>query len=473
MKLKHLIPLQRGDTFLSLYSSPDAVFCLTSPLTSRSVREKKDQAGVPVSGKSICLIRTRSATLAADWMWDLWRELGNSLPEELDVAVDGTDLQLRFCVPEKVEGIPGEGYKALTSQKVVDTALGVLDDAAQWSALMKVAREQRTQFELAWRRGCVLDWVCYDRDIEGRERDWAVLSGYPMRCVSVAHLSTLMYTSLTGRGAEQASDPRHTLEVRPALHYPTTVLLPSGQRVVEPPAVEGYLTRIKPRGGRERVYLHTHDFHLCVSKAGNAQPPLPPFHPTADNPGAIAAGPFLYGSAFGRPDAHRTKKSGLLCRLFSHRKRQPSDKREQHSQHGDGKKHPEQQSQSSEDSDAIIGLFLEQERQRMHDQIAGSRGYTDLRDIRQIRRCGDDNQDDQGQARDAETSTPLERLETSSSQPLREQRDDSGQGHGNDSSLHKQESRSLRMFEIEMNTGRRFRLEVRVPNHSWQCLPNS
>jgi hypothetical protein len=139
-----------------------------------------------VPGTFICLIRARSGSVATDWIWDIWRELGNSLPEQLDVAVDRTDLRLRFRVPEQAEGVHGEGYKALTSKEIVGTAVEVIGQVAQWSALADATRKNRTQFELTWRRDNVLDWVCYDKDIEGEKRDWAVMSGYALRRVRIS-----------------------------------------------------------------------------------------------------------------------------------------------------------------------------------------------------------------------------------------------------------------------------------------------
>jgi hypothetical protein len=43
----------------------------------------------------------------------------------------------------------------------------------------------------------------------------------------------------------------------------------------EPPAIEGYLDRIKQQG-RHRVYLVTHDGNLFSLLPGDANPPLPP-----------------------------------------------------------------------------------------------------------------------------------------------------------------------------------------------------
>jgi hypothetical protein len=224
------------------------------------------------------------------------------------------------------------------------------------------------------------------------------------------------------------------------------------------------VTRIKPKGGNERVYIHSHDFHLFVSKAANAHPPSPPFQPSVDNIGAIASGPFLYGKAFdhreGPPRPPSTKKPSLFQRLFRKQQR-PTDKRAHDPV-------VERTNRSDEDPDAIIERFPGEERLRVYEQIAGSRGYTDLRDIKEVRRCHD--QED-STAPNPDTQDPLD---GSSSRHLRqswrshgERNDDEEELEGDrdgkpKSASEKRQLRLRRTIELELKTGRRIRLEVRL-----------
>jgi hypothetical protein len=60
-------------------------------------------------------------------------------------------------------------------------------------------------------------------------------------------------------------------------HFPTTVHLPSGKYLHEPPAIEGYLDRIKPNSQtKQAVYLVTHDGNIFSLHPAHAHPPSPP-----------------------------------------------------------------------------------------------------------------------------------------------------------------------------------------------------
>lgn len=67
------------------------------------------------------------------------------------------------------------------------------------------------------------------------------------------------------------------LELRLAEHYPTHTYLKNGDRVDEPPGVEGYLKRIRPMSlMKHPTYLSTHDGNLFVLPIDRAHPPTPP-----------------------------------------------------------------------------------------------------------------------------------------------------------------------------------------------------
>lgn len=67
------------------------------------------------------------------------------------------------------------------------------------------------------------------------------------------------------------------LEIRVAQHAPTHTRLKNGRRFDEPPAIEGYLYRIKPNSQtRQPLYLTTHNGNLFILNSHAAFPPMPP-----------------------------------------------------------------------------------------------------------------------------------------------------------------------------------------------------
>jgi hypothetical protein len=67
------------------------------------------------------------------------------------------------------------------------------------------------------------------------------------------------------------------LEIRLAEHYPMHIHLKNGSRLHEPPAIEGYLDRIKPNTQtKQSTYLATHDGNLFMLRPNRAHPPSPP-----------------------------------------------------------------------------------------------------------------------------------------------------------------------------------------------------
>lgn len=59
------------------------------------------------------------------------------------------------------------------------------------------------------------------------------------------------------------------LEIRPARHVTTKVILSDGTRLSEPPAIEGYLYRIKPNTTtRAQIYISTHDGNIFTMSSG-------------------------------------------------------------------------------------------------------------------------------------------------------------------------------------------------------------
>ncbi|SPO24017.1 uncharacterized protein UTRI_03442_B [Ustilago trichophora] len=283
LKLRTTIPLSRGSTLVSLYSPIDRIFALTyQPWKSMSSHHKR---GIHLrrQGTDIALFDCRARSAAADWIWELWRELGGLIPESLEVHVPSFGLKVKIPIPESMpleratpsapaSGIQlsgekdglfalssigqsmdvGEGFKLINRNNIIAMTWKLFDSVEQWRELMAIAQKRGLRLELAWRRGTELDWVINERTVEDEPRHWAVLCGALLR------------------------DYKHPsiLELRAAAHYPTSVLIRPGQYLQEPPAVEGFLWRVKPvSGALTRLYFTTYDGHLYVCRTTRAFPP--------------------------------------------------------------------------------------------------------------------------------------------------------------------------------------------------------
>lgn len=70
------------------------------------------------------------------------------------------------------------------------------------------------------------------------------------------------------------------MELRIHRHRPNRVHLKDGTRLDEPPAVEGYLQRIRPNTQlKQSLYLVTHDGWMFATTPARAYPPTPPGAP--------------------------------------------------------------------------------------------------------------------------------------------------------------------------------------------------
>lgn len=278
LKLRTTIPLSTGTTFLSLYSPIDRVFCLTyQPWKSLSFHKAR---GIHLrrQGTDIVLFDCRARSSAADWMWELFRELGGLIPDSLEVHVPSFGLKIKLPVPETMpveradpSNTPGsekggqlaltsigksmdggEGFKLINRNNIIAMTWKLFCSIPQWHDLMALSRDRGLRLELAWRRGNELDWVINERTVESEPRHWAVLCGALLK------------------------DYKHPaiLELRAAAHYPTTVQSAPGQYMQEPPAIEGFLWRLKPvSGALTRLYFTTYDGHLYVCRISRAFPP--------------------------------------------------------------------------------------------------------------------------------------------------------------------------------------------------------
>ncbi|GAA6058879.1 hypothetical protein JCM10212_002823 [Sporobolomyces blumeae] len=321
-KLRAVIPLQPRKTHLSIYSSVDLVFCLThrpvstsilsavssrkstngdEPADDKSLRSphhskstKRAYTHLRTSGTNVFLFRARTTPTAKEWIWYLYRELGGQVPRSLEISVPTLGAKIRMAIPldlpepedEEIgarvteDDRAGEGYRLLKPRAVVEACVEQLGKVGEWKDLVEEAKRVGATFRLAWRRDGVLDWV--EEGDDAAETDYAVIGGIATR--------------------QESIDP--ILELRVAVHYPTSVTQPrstptASVKLFEPPAVEGFVKRIKKNGQNERIYLTSHLGAVFRCSPSRAHPPeLPvPVASTPHNPAALALNPLVFGLA--------------------------------------------------------------------------------------------------------------------------------------------------------------------------------
>lgn len=188
-------------------------------------------------GTHVFIIKFAERSRAMDWYWELWRELDGELPNRMDVSVPAFTTTIRMALPKEDE----VGSRATCQAFNIENSLQIARDGIKGAIdLDRLLRQRDIQLELAWKStNGRLEWLCWDKTVQGRKRDWAVLAG----------LAKL-----------QSERTPRTLQLRAASHRTKAYRLEDGTVMDEPPGVEGYLTR--HTGGsspKEQVYASTHD----------------------------------------------------------------------------------------------------------------------------------------------------------------------------------------------------------------------
>ncbi|KAG6877753.1 hypothetical protein C0993_004256 [Termitomyces sp. T159_Od127] len=180
------------------------------------------------------------------------RQLGHTLPATLHVRNPRVNSSVKIDIPlEDTEQL----YKIFTRENILALCKNSFSSVPDWKDLIERELQQGKTLELVWRQGTDLDWVWLDKDIYGQERRWTVLCGLALK---------------------QSFRPP-VLEIRMADHHPTHFNLKNGTRLYEPPAIEGYVERIRTNSQlRQSLYLSTHDGNLFVVTPNHAYPPSPP-----------------------------------------------------------------------------------------------------------------------------------------------------------------------------------------------------
>ncbi|CAD6886632.1 unnamed protein product [Tilletia laevis] len=468
LKLRTSIPLYSSETHLSVYSKADNIFCLTFEPSRRRALSGKGLVHLRRSGTNIILFNPRFPSAAVDWMWEIWRELGGMIPASIDVHMPTLDLHVRLPVPEEIPDHEAamlsertsttgalllhsslarkhghaeagqEGYKIVNRQSVIGLVVQLVEAEPQLRELLDWLVAGGQQLELAWRRGTALNWIIQDMTVEMEPRCWALLSGAMFKTPN--------------------SGP--VLELRAAAHNQETINNGTREKMEEPPAIEGFLWRVRPVSNTlDRIYLTAYDGHLFACRPSKACPPDRHFGgpnpnslemrvPRTDAYTAPAPGSRRMGNASVEYDSEYMSKPSRARSafeiLFGRTKtmKQEDEMSAFRAQVLDLIRFP---GDSDEELDAQERLFQTWQRRRQFEQIDGADGYVDLRDLHAFRTLAEVD------------GMPTEALQTGRVRDLI-QRDLGGEEHMN-ASEDKALLRKLRQFEVVHSNGRSIRLE--------------
>lgn len=473
LKLRYVAPLRKGHAFVSLYSAVDTIFCLSFvPAHHRGLFNLRK------SGTHVWLFDGRTASNSADWMWDLWRELGGQIPDAIDVHIPVLGFRVRIPIPEEIpilqqrshpksvrastkpgvktlfraidevddededednallEG--GEGYKLINRKNVVNVVSQLAHCVPQWAELCARLEERGLHFGLAWRTHSTLSWVQHVHTMDMQRRDWAVLVG----SILCDHKSP------------------SSLEFRAATHYPQSVRTVTGETLEEPPAIEGFLWRVKAvSGALTRLYITTQDGLIFVNRPSRAFPPeryiaIEPTqtqHPIKRSDSSAAEVSFEYRRRTRRGSKGAQRADDTLATL--------------------GKKVIEMittEAQTVEELDAQMEAYRAFEKRRLFEQIANSDGYVDVRDIYSIH-CLDGKggiRRPSGDGRNDKKGTPKEE---SAADEFEDIFNDIGGEEGYEQSSDRNVLKQSRQFELTMTNGRTVRFEAYSQSvcHEW------
>ncbi|TFY53099.1 hypothetical protein EVJ58_g9639, partial [Rhodofomes roseus] len=223
LKLVFVVPLDASTTRLSLYSFVDLTFCIVCAPAPLKHRSKRRWLYGSRHGLNIFIFKLRSRSRATDWLWHLWRHMGNALPDFLEVLSPALETRIKIDMPGLEGKDVASAYAVFSSQNVLQLCREHLMKMPEYQGLLGARLAAGAQLALAWRSGTNLDWVWQSEDVRGHPRKWAVL---------------------TGLALNQGGKSAH-LEVRVKEHLPTRLHLRDGTRLDEPPR-RGGLRRAHP-----------------------------------------------------------------------------------------------------------------------------------------------------------------------------------------------------------------------------------
>lgn len=239
------IPLNPKTTRANLYSSLDKTLVIWLP---------------GKRGTLIYIMRPRCASSSVEWYTFLRTALGEPQGKSLQLSVPDLTLTINIENPFNREdhtkhnavGDITEIAERDVAGTILKKSMSMLENVNEWENIL-VHWKTHERMGLAWRRYDRLEWV---HGVNEQRMDGSI-----------------------------AMQKTHELELRPKIHYPTESTLETGEKMTEPPPVEGFLVRLtsgKGRGERlgrkfqKRQYWATHDQYLCYCQPGRALPPAPP-----------------------------------------------------------------------------------------------------------------------------------------------------------------------------------------------------
>lgn len=251
------IPLNPKTTRANLFSSLDKTLVLWLPAKR---------------GTSIYIMRPKCASSSVEWYTFLCTALGEPQCKLLQLSVPDLTLTINIENPfdredhtkRNAEGDITEIAERDVAGTILKKSMHMLENVNEWQDILEHWKKHE-RMGLAWRRYDRLEWV---HGVNEQRMDGSI-----------------------------AMQKTHELELRPKIHYPTECTLEAGEKMTEPPPVEGFLVRLtsgKGRGERlgrkfqKRQYWATHDQYLCYCQHGRALPPAPP---TAATRGSVTPTP--------------------------------------------------------------------------------------------------------------------------------------------------------------------------------------
>lgn len=113
--------------------------------------------------------------VAKQWMWELYLQLGGTIPALLNISVPGLGARIQ---------IPLADYRTLSAQDIIAASMLQLQRVREWSQVLQEASSAGREVKLAWRRGDVLDWI-------DASEEWSVVVGYALSQVRHFHVLSL------------------------------------------------------------------------------------------------------------------------------------------------------------------------------------------------------------------------------------------------------------------------------------------
>ncbi|CAG8606842.1 497_t:CDS:2 [Acaulospora morrowiae] len=248
-------------TKLSLYSTVDYTLALIDPYEH---------------GTKVIILRPKTRSLSAKWyllLRGLFPEsVVKPIPSVCEVSVPDLNVKIRIPLED------GDRAFRVTAEEVTKVVLDQLSGVSEWEDVLNEWMEHG-DLRLCWKRYDRLEWIIWEKNDGNVDRNDLLV-------------------------CPQFIERTHHLQLRVTQHYPTSVTLADGSKLMEPPPAEGYLIRITNNKGRKknakRLYFSTHDYYFFYMKPFSMCPPPPPKTDSLDTNGenqCIDKRPLIYAIA--------------------------------------------------------------------------------------------------------------------------------------------------------------------------------